>query len=268
MSKSAISIGGRTLTYFIQISWRYIPSDCVRLSQESQTTECWLLRLERVFPNNAINDHTFYNAYVSTAPSNKMVQDEYPWLVYHHLNTITKDIKRLLDAATADSDWRCLAIIIVNDNAQCLAVHVENIPSDILFLNTDILAIIETWMDSAATVNIHSLQLVHQFPYDRHAGLVVIYKRNEFAYTSVPLQIELTVFDHVTLSAMFHVGYITRIGIYLLKKSSLYHDLCASMTWWCSVTKQRFRLVLGVGGRNECANSASRGFQSFQSWSA
>lgn len=53
---------------------------------------------------NKTNDFAYHNAYGSTALSIKEVRDEFLRLANYHLTTITVDIKRLVDTATAESD--------------------------------------------------------------------------------------------------------------------------------------------------------------------
>lgn len=62
----------------------------------------------------SFSNFTFHHAHGSTSPCVKEKRDEYLILGYHHLPTSTINIKRLSDAATADSGSRCPVIIKVN----------------------------------------------------------------------------------------------------------------------------------------------------------
>lgn len=73
---------------------------------------------------------TFYHALPFIVQVIKEVQDKYPRLVDHELPTITRDIRRLRDAATAKSDSHCAAIIIVRVKAQRFAAHAEDISTN------------------------------------------------------------------------------------------------------------------------------------------
>lgn len=92
MSKFVISTGARIRSYYSQIS------SC------SESTDIL---------TNATKDFTSFHAYESTAPSINEVEDDYLKLVYHHLPPITMDIKRLLNAATADSQSHGPTIVII-----------------------------------------------------------------------------------------------------------------------------------------------------------
>lgn len=102
---------------------------------------------------NATNDFTFYHVYGSTASCIKDVQSKYVKLLP---NKFTTDINRVLDASTADSDSRHLAIITVNISRQILVGHGKDISSDSFLLRANLQAKNETLMNDAAFVNINN----------------------------------------------------------------------------------------------------------------
>lgn len=94
---------------------------------------------------------------MATPPSINEVYGEFLSLAYYHLPTITKSIRRLLDTATASAE-------LVNEMT-C----------------ANFLTIMKTWMDVVSSININNVQLVHQWPCERQAGGVAVYKGNDFA---------------------------------------------------------------------------------------
>lgn len=95
----------------------------------------------------------------------------------------------LHDAATADTDSRRSSKVIVNDNVQNLAPHVEDISTNWLLLT-----ISNIYKDNVASVNMNEFQFqqVHQLLCKHGLSGVAEYKRNYFAYTTITLPIELT----------------------------------------------------------------------------
>jgi exonuclease III len=100
-------------------------------------------------------------------------------------------------------------------------------------------------MDAAAPVTIkNNFQLVHQLPCKRHTGGVAVYKRNDFAYATMPVHTELTASYQTKLRAMSHVGDIIVTQVSLPDESKFilatvyvhqrvtYNDLAVFLTSW------------------------------------
>lgn len=102
-------------------------------------------------------------------------------------------IKQLIDEAPANSGSRRLVIIIVNVNKQSLATQTQHTWNDWLLMFADFLPITGTWVNAQLPkTNISNFQLVNQLPCERRAAGVVLYKRNDFVYVIIWVQIELS----------------------------------------------------------------------------
>lgn len=102
-------------------------------------------------------------------------------LVDQYLPTITMDIQPLFHVANADSNSHGPAIIVVSVNVQVLQAQVVDMSSESL------LAKIENRMN-AASINMSNFQLAYQLPCESRSGDVIVYRRNDFANTSISVQ--------------------------------------------------------------------------------
>ena len=134
--------------------------------------------LEGLYLTNANDDLTFHHTYDSTAPMIRQVQDEYKRLETHRLHTMTTEIKEFL-GTTRDS-----TLIILNLNVQSLQAHAEDVTTDTLLREADLLVLSETWMkDSSVPVSLRGYHLVQAKSCSERSGGVAIYRRELCSHT-------------------------------------------------------------------------------------
>lgn len=128
-------------------------------SQQNQLVYVALSRttnIERTYFTNPRDDFTFYHKFGSSAPSILEIRDEYNRLCHHTLETITGRVKTFKETALEG----CSNLIICTINAQSIVAHSSDIETDEMLIDSDVLALTETWMDSENIVTINGFELI------------------------------------------------------------------------------------------------------------
>jgi hypothetical protein len=133
---------------------------------------------------NPNDDFTFHHG---CGKLNKELKTEFQRLQKHRLSTVSEHCRMFLDKTI---DLKLLTL-----NVQNLKAHKEDLETDYVLTQSNIMALSETWLDNGESLNLNGYRCITQFKReDVRAGGVAIYEKENCTLYSTPHI--LMKFDH------------------------------------------------------------------------